>query len=359
MDLILETHGTRVSKVQGMLQIIVPGKEKVEVPIREVESILIGANVSLTTQVLKSLSAKGVNIIYTSFGKAYGLYTPFATVGTVHTRRQQLKAYEDWRGKHIAMQIVRAAMENKRRLLLYLAKGRKTTNPGLTVRLRAAAKKIERLIGELQQGTSLLKKGESLNAIRAKLMGLEGRAAAIYFIEYANIFPEGFKTLTRSRRPPRNPLNSLLSLGYMIILSHVTTAILATGLELYGGFLHSDRSGKPSLALDLIEEFRQPIVDRLVARLVNKGQIKVEDFETSLHGYKLKDHVKNFFYSELTKEINGKEPTRELFGDFTRKEKRSGHVKMNFKREMLKQARKLARYLIGSENQYEPYLMNW
>ena len=359
MDIILETPGTKVGKRKEMLNIKAPDKKAVEVPLREIESIVVSTGIQITTQALRSLSSYAINIIYTSLGKPYGIYTPFANVGTVYTRRQQLMAYEDWRGYHLAMKFVYAAMENKRRLLLYLAKNRKSSSPQKAIRLKAGARKIGNMIAVLLKSSKSIGKSKKLSNIRMKLMGLEGRAASIYFLEYGNLFPKELWMLHRTRRPPRDPINSLLSLGYTILQSYITMAISAAGLELYGGFLHSDRSGKPSLALDLLEEFRQPVIDKLITRLIFKRQLKSEDFENSLHGYRLKEDKKNFFYSELRKEIIGADESEILFenpeNNLTKRRKK----KVNYKVEMIRQARKVANYLIGAKSEYKPLIMNW
>ncbi|MHA1660736.1 MAG: CRISPR-associated endonuclease Cas1 [Promethearchaeota archaeon] len=361
MDVILETPGTRIGKKQEMLKISVPDQDVVEVPLRVVESVIVGSGVQITSQALQSLSSHAVNIVYTSLGKPYGLYTPFANVGTVYTRRQQLLAYEDWRGCHLATQFVYATIENKRRLLLYFAKNRKQSNPKKYYILRAATRFLGKMLGILLTFSKQDVKGKKVYNVRRNLMGIEGRATATYFREYGNLFPKEFKTMTRTRRPPRDPVNSLLSLGYTVLQGHISTAIASAGLELYGGFLHSDRSGKPSLALDLLEEFRQPIVDRLVARLIQKGQFNLNDFEESIHGYRIKQEKKSFFYTELRREILGGSKSNELFGaDNDKSQKgRDKNVKVNYKRGMIRQARKLANYLIGESSNYEPFLMNW
>ena len=152
-------------------------------------------------------------------------------------------------------------------------------------------------------------------------------------------------------------------LSHTILQGYITTAIAAAGLELYGGFLHSDKSGKPSLALDMLEEFRQPIIDRFVIRIVQKGIIKKDDFDNSLHGFRLKDAPRKLFYKELRKEILGGDTSEELFGknNFKTEKNRSqkGHLKLNYKREMIHQARKLANFLIGTTSEYKPFISNW
>ncbi|MHA1148577.1 MAG: CRISPR-associated endonuclease Cas1 [Promethearchaeota archaeon] len=363
MDVILETPGTYVRKRKEMIKIAVPEKKAVEVPIREIESIIMGDGVQITSQTLKMLSSYAITIVFTSLGKPYGIYTPFANQGTVFTRRQQLMAYHDWRGCHLALQFVYAAIENKRKLLLYFAKNRKKTKPNKYYILRAAARQLDRMKKTLVLFSKTQAKGKTIQDIRMELMGIEGKAAAIYFRNYGITLPKEFKTYQRTRRPPRDPINSLLSLGYTILQGHIHTAIAAAGLELYGGFLHSDRSGKPSLALDLLEEFRQPIIDRLVMRLSQQRRIKKEDFKSSIYGFHLKDDKKVFYYQSLRREILGKDTSQLLFDDNLSEEgagsAAKGPIRINFKREMIAQARKIANYLIGATSCYEPFIMKW
>ncbi|MBN1800684.1 MAG: CRISPR-associated endonuclease Cas1 [Candidatus Lokiarchaeota archaeon] len=363
MDVILETPGTRISKKQELIKLDVFNAPSVEIPLREIESIIVDKSVQVTSQALYALASNAVNIVYTSFGKPFGLFTPFASVGTVFTRRQQTLAYDDWRGLHMAIRFVYSTIENKRRLLLYLAKNRKKAKPGKSATLRAAARKLGAMIDALLKFSKTKAKGERIANVRMELMGIEGKAAAIYFTNYGIALPKDIRTFERTRRPPQDPVNSLLSLGYTLLQGHVTTAIAAAGLELYGGFLHSDRSGKPSLALDLLEEFRQPIVDRFVVRLLQKGVIKKDDFQKTFRGYQLKDDPRKVFYKELRKEIMGGDTSQELFGNQaevpTENETTKGQVRINYKKTMVKQARKVANFLIGATSEYQPFKMNW
>ncbi len=363
MDIILETPGTRISKKQDLIKIDAPNTNSVEVPSREIESVIMGTGIQITSQALQALATNAVNIVYTSLGKPFGIFTPFVNVGTVFTRRQQLSAYNDWRGLHLAIRFVYATIENKRRLLLYFAKNRKKSKPGKYMTLRAAARKIGAMVETLLKFQKTSTKGSRIKDVRMELMGIEGKAAALYFQNYGMVFPKEFKIFERTRRPPRDPVNSLLSLGYTVLQGHITVGIAAAGLELYGGFLHSDRSGKPSLALDLLEEFRQPIVDRFVARFIRQSGLKIDDFENTLHGYRLKDKPRALFYKELRKEIMGGDTSEELFETTTDRQAASnttkGHLRLNYKKEMVHQARILANFLIGSSNEYSPFIMNW
>jgi CRISPR-associated protein Cas1 len=114
---------------------------------------------------------------------------------------------------------------------------------------------------------------------RERLRGREGRAAALYFGQFGKLVQGGELTFQgRSRRPPRDPVNACLSFGYSLLGTMVETELLRCGLDPMVGFFHEPHHGRPSLALDLLEEFR-PFVDTLVLRLVNRRQLGPVDFE--------------------------------------------------------------------------------
>jgi CRISPR-associated protein Cas1 len=121
--------------------------------------------------------------------------------------------------------------------------------------------------------------GPDLDSVR----GVEGEAAAIYFGVFDKMIGadrESFRFAGRSRRPPLDPVNCLLSFCYTLLAHDARSALEAVGLDSAVGFLHRDRPGRPSLALDLMEEFRPYVADRLVLTLVNRRQIEREDFES-------------------------------------------------------------------------------
>jgi len=108
------------------------------------------------------------------------------------------------------------------------------------------------------------------------LLGVEGDAARIYFGMFGTMLRSDLTFAGRSRRPPRDPVNALLSFGYTLLTTELTGALAAQGLDPFVGVLHDLDYGRPSLALDLLEEFRQPIIDRLVLSVVNRGVLKAD-----------------------------------------------------------------------------------
>lgn len=114
-----------------------------------------------------------------------------------------------------------------------------------------------------------------------ELRGIEGSAQAVYFSGFDDMVlnqKEDFKFEIRSRRPPLNPINAMLSYVYAILSNETASALESCGLDAYAGFMHTDRPGRTSLALDLVEEFRAPIADRFVLSLINTNQVKGSDF---------------------------------------------------------------------------------
>jgi len=122
----------------------------------------------------------------------------------------------------------------------------------------------------------------------ASVMGMEGMAARHYFAGLSEIFKDldvGFKG--RTRQPPTDPVNAALSLAYVLLTHHLISLIQSQGLDPYLGFLHKPNRNAPALALDLLEEFRQPFVDRFVLNIFNKGMLKSSDFAKSANNGKV------------------------------------------------------------------------
>jgi len=177
----------------------------------------------------------------------------------------------------------------------------------------------------------------------AELRGLEGNTADSYFRAYAALLPEGFQFSERSRRPPRDPANSLLSLAYTFLAKECESALQIAGLDPYVGYLHEIRYGRASLALDLMEEFRSILADSVVLSLLNNKRLTLEDFDDS-EGY-----------PRLRKDS---------FPKFLRawEERMSDRVRhpmlgkaYSYRQTLLVQARILTKCLMGELPAYEPF----
>jgi len=185
----------------------------------------------------------------------------------------------------------------------------------------------------------------TVDELRWQIMGYEGEATRLYFGIIAKLLPEDLEFTKRVRRPPRDPINSSLSFGYTILYNQILLVIAAAGLEPFAGFLHSDRSGKPSMALDLMEEFRQPVVDRTVVRLFTKKMLTATDFKEEGGRILFSDEGKKKFLNELFSGINKGVIIDEKLRPFPQL--------------MMNQARMLVRFLLKKEPQYKPFILPW
>jgi CRISP-associated protein Cas1 len=267
--LIVEEYGAFVGKHQGRLQ-VKKGKALLQqAPLLHLEQVIIsGKAVSFSAEAVAACAGQGIPIHFVSFnGAPYASLYSAGLTGTVQTRRAQLLAYQDGRGVRLAVAIAQAKLKNQAALLRYMAKYRKETEPNLHEELRRLALEVEdhldKLAGLAQQA--------QIDEIRADLMGLEGRAAQKYWQGIKLAVQVGDEWPGRKGRGATDPVNSALNYGYGLLYGQVERAIVLAGLDPYAGFIHADRPGKPSLALDLIEEFRQPVVDRAVFAMLNKG----------------------------------------------------------------------------------------
>lgn len=248
--------------------VVKKGKETLaEHPLMDLEQILIaGKGITLSTDLIAECTERGIPITFIDFsGKPYAKLVSPALTATVKTRREQLMAYHDERGVEAAKRFASGKIRNQLNLLRYAGKYRKAKQPSLFQALEALTAEMHSLLKQLQtvQATCI-------DEVRPTLLNLEGRAAACYWEGVQLVLPNGVFD-QRTGRGAQDPVNSLLNYGYGILYSQVWNALTLAGLEPFAGFLHVDRPGKPSLVLDFIEEFRQPVVDRVVIALLNRG----------------------------------------------------------------------------------------
>jgi CRISP-associated protein Cas1 len=269
--LYLVKQGTMLRKEQGRF-VVVGGRvdekktdrtEKLEIPIREVGRILVLGNVQISTQAIGVCLAEQIPIIFISQSGDYKGHLWSSEFCDLPTEAAQFGRRHD-RGFQVEMArcVLRGKLTNSRHLLLRL--NRKWKVAGL-------AAKIQRI----DQHIGALARTEDLNVMR----GHEGAVARLYFGALGQLMVNpGFSLTGRNRRPPKDPVNSLLSFGYTLLFNNVLSLILAEGLNPYLGNLHRSDRKELHLAFDLMEEWRSPIVDSLVMWLVNKKVIRPTDF---------------------------------------------------------------------------------
>lgn len=261
--LYLMQQGTTVTKAQGRFRVQVPRLDPLEIPLREVEQVLVFGNIQLTTAVISECLDHQVPVVFLSQLGDYKGHLWSAEYDDISTELRQYQRQGDVPFKlATARAIVAGKLANSRQLLLRLNRKRRQTS-------------VAEAIAGLRQDITALEQADNLAAIR----GHEGAAAARYFRALGQlIVNEAFSFTERNRRPPKDPVNSLLSFGYTLLFNNVLSLILAAGLNPYLGNLHGSAKKQTFLAFDLVEEFRSPIVDSLVIQLINQKFFKPTDF---------------------------------------------------------------------------------
>ena len=244
-------------------------KKAFQAPIHTIENIVCFGFKPLTPQLMSFCAENNVGITYLTQNGEFLARVYGAQKGNVLLRKSQYSiADSEEESLKIAKNIVAAKVSNYRYLLLRHQRNHPNNCPVSVV--QAAASLGHRL--------SKIKMSGTINELR----GYEGESAAIYFGELSNLITaqkEDFQFKTRTRRPPLDPANAILSFLYAILANDVRTALETVGLDPQVGFLHQIRPGRPSLALDLMEEFRAYLGDRIMLNLINLHQVTIKDFE--------------------------------------------------------------------------------
>jgi len=180
------------------------------------------------------------------------------------------------------------------------------------------------------------------------LLGIEGSAAALYFEQFESMLKKRddwkFDWRGRNRRPPRDPVNALLSFGYSLLSKELTGVCHAVGLDPFLGFMHQPRYGRPALALDLMEEFRPLIADSVAISLINRGELGPEDFMRNANGTFLTDQGRKPFWEAWFRRLD----TEVSHPEFS--------YKMAYRRMLEVQGRQLWRFVRGEALTYHGFI---
>jgi CRISPR-associated protein Cas1 len=276
------TRGASVRCDHLTLQVFVDKQKKLTVPIHHLESVALFGNVFASPGMLRLCAEHGVAVSFLSESGRLLSRVDAPGSGNVLLRRTQFRwADLEERRAEVARAVVGGKLHNCRNLLLRA--GREAQGDEDQKPLQHAAERIADTIRALPAANDT-------DAIR----GHEGDGARQYFGAFTNMVRQSrevFRLENRSRRPPLDPINALLSFTYSLLLQDCVAALGAAGLDPSVGYLHVDRPGRPGLALDLMEEFRPLIADRLALALVNRQQVKPDGFTRREGGAVYMDEV--------------------------------------------------------------------
>ncbi len=317
--------------------VTVDGQEKFRVPVHNLEGIVCMNYVGMSPSLLGLCCERRISVCYLSQTGRFLARVTGGVSGNVLLRRKQYRIADDERGSAaLASSFIAGKILNSRSILRRFVRDH-SEKPGVHDVSRIA----EQLLGYFER----LSLCDTTNALR----GLEGDAARAYYSVFDNLITNQAKELRfngRNRRPPRDAVNAMLSFFYSILSYECASALETVGLDPQVGFLHRDRPGRLSLALDLMEELRPYLVDRFVLTLINNGQVRPEDFLKKESGSVL-------MREEVRKQM--------LSAWQSRKHEETTHP---FLRERIKiglipyaQAMLLSRHLRGDIDGYPPFLV--
>lgn len=325
------TQGMSVGKNGDRLEIKERGKVVQEVRLLDVSQLCLFGNVQVTTQAQKELLDRGVPVCYFTYGGwFYGMATGPSHKNVELRRAQYAAAADKTRSLQLAARFVEAKIKNARTLLRRNGQGSQD---------------------EARDRLADLAKHAAAADSQENLLGLEGLAARIYFGQFNTMLKpkeEGevtrFDFTGRNRRPPRDPVNAMLSYAYALLAKDFAVTCQAVGFDPYLGFYHQPRYGRPSLALDLMEEFRPIIGDSVVIGLINNGEIQVKDFITRGGAWSLTPEGKRTFLAAYDRRMD-QLVTHPVFG-----------YAISYRRILEVQVRLLGRYLLGELSAYPQFL---
>ncbi len=315
----------------------------VRIPLLKISQVVVLGDSTVTTPALLALLDQNADVCFCNFwGKFQGRLAPQVSKN-VFVRTAQFRCHEEYRRRvALAARFVRGKLHNQRTLLLRSNRG--LNDPEIenwAATIRSMIDEVDRLIIE-EDGPPNPSRPQEKSALGI-LQGMEGAAASAFFSGFGRLLKQEMGFGKRIRRPPTDPVNSLLSFGYVLLMNNVLSAVGIVGFDPYVGFLHSEGYGKPALALDLMEEMRTPVVDSVVLTVVNKQILRPEHFENQFGACQLTTQGRKLFLQQFEARLNT-EIQHPEFG-----------YKASYRRCLELQARLLAKYLTGEVPVYRPF----
>jgi CRISPR-associated protein Cas1 len=324
--LVVQTAGAQIGQRGEQLTVSVRGEEMRKLPGQQVRAIYCYGAVQVTAQAAATCLELGIDVAYfTPAGRFLGALRGLPTSG-VDARRGQYRLFElPGVRLQLAREVIRAKIHNQRVMLM---------------RNGEVPDRVLQLLADFRDATDSAQD-------MTELLGIEGTAAAIYFEQFESMLKEHagwqFDWRGRNRRPPRDPVNALLSLGYSMLAKELTGVCHAVGLDPFLGFMHQPRYGRPALALDLMEEFRPLVADSVAISVINRGELGPEDFIRSASGTFLNDRGRKVFWEAWFRRLDA-EVSHPQF-----------NYKMAYRRMLEVQARQLWRFVRGEAAAYHGF----
>ncbi len=263
MQVYVHEQGAVVRKKGGLLQIMKGSATLKELPLMKIEQLVLVGNIQVTTQAGKYMVSQGIDVVFLTTNGTFNYRYDKSETKFANLRRQQINLCNNpQHSLEIARQIVVGKINNQR------------------VVLHRRAEEDAHAAAAFNGMLDMLRRVEEARDLD-QLRGFEGKAAAYYFDGIRTFFPSDWGFQRREYYPPPDPANALLSYAYTLLLKDVKTRLQLVGLDPSFGFFHALEDNRPSLALDMMEEFRPAICDIVVLTLVLQGHLTLADFEAT------------------------------------------------------------------------------
>jgi len=329
-------HGLKIRK-EGRVIVVEDDKEKTPFSTKQLRQVIISGNVLVTSQALKLLGKEGVDVVFLGkSGYPYAYCAP-PTGWASRIRIAQAFGFHSYLRVEVSKRVIYAKIINMERNLKRLAYARKGE---IANKLLSAAEEVKKWARKVKAEENTL---EAIEKIRS----YEAHAAKTYFDSLSLVVPSeyGFKG-ERTRRPPMDRFNALLSYLYSLLLVEVFNVCLTVGLDPYLGYMHVNRPGRPAFALDVMEMFRQPFADRVAIYITSKRILDVNSDFKVLEG------------GATYLSANGRRKVEEVYAKRGEKRFKDGVTGKRLTRRtaILIYLRGLAKYILGEATSYHPFI---
>ncbi|GAW32202.1 CRISPR-associated endonuclease Cas4/Cas1 [Carboxydocella sp. JDF658] len=324
--LYVEGYDTFLRKEQQRI-VVTKAREKIaDIPLAAIDEIIVVGNGSLSSPLIQELLYRQIYVYFlTSGGNLRGWLQPVLNKNIFLRQAQFQRSQEEGFALTLAREVVAGKLNNYRALLQRYRRRSKEE-------LKIAIDELDMIVNEARKAQS-----------KESLLGYEGLGARIWFQSWRYLLREDqpFDFQGRNRRPPRDQVNALLSLGYTLLVKEVLSSLMRVGLDPYLGFFHSNHYGRPALALDMMEEFRPLVADSVVITVLNNRMLGKEHFENRFGGVYLTEEGRKIFFRAFQERLAA-EITHPVF-----------RYRISYRRVIELQARFLAKVMTGELQEYK------
>jgi len=278
-------NGVQLNKKSNRIVLKKENKVVDEIPMMGLKRVIIFGNNQITTQLMQYFAFEGIDVAFLSSCGRFKFRLVSETSKNISLRMAQHELYRDKPFRiQFSQSVVEAKIHNQRSLLVRYQRNRPEVD-------------LKHHLEILKKCADQVKEKPEIDEI----MGEEGYASKTYFDAFGKLLLGGFEFSNRAYHPPPDPVNALLSFGYMVLFNEIAGLLEGTGFDAYLGFLHSTHYGRLSLATDLIEELRSPLIDRLVLFLINTNSISLDQFSSNDNGVMMDSTATKTYLSNYEK----------------------------------------------------------